>query len=64
MVGLHPVELKTLTYYRGLYNSAWVGSLIAMQAALFLWFIKANIIYTPDKIAAARKWVPVLVGII
>jgi PiT family inorganic phosphate transporter len=32
-------------------------------AALFLWFIKANIIYTPDKIAAARKWVPVLVGI-
>ena len=32
-------------------------------AALFLWFITANIIYTPDKIAAARKWVPVLVGI-
>ena len=32
-------------------------------AALFLWFIKSNIIYQEDKIAAARKWVPVLVSI-
>ncbi|MEO1161722.1 MAG: inorganic phosphate transporter, partial [Pseudomonadota bacterium] len=32
-------------------------------AALFLWFIKSNIIYQDDKIAAARKWVPVLVSI-
>lgn len=34
-----------------------------LSAAGFLWFIKARIIYQPDKIAAARKWVPVLVGI-
>lgn len=32
-------------------------------AALFLWFIKSNIIYQDDKIAAARKWVPVLVSL-
>ncbi|MEO9876237.1 MAG: inorganic phosphate transporter [Anderseniella sp.] len=32
-------------------------------AALFLWFIKSNIIYQEDKIAAARRWVPVLVSI-
>ena len=32
-------------------------------AALFLWFIKANIIYRSDKIIAARRWVPVLVGV-
>ena len=32
-------------------------------AALFLWFIKANIIYRSDKILAARRWVPVLVGV-
>ncbi len=32
-------------------------------AALFLWFIKSNIIYQEDKIAAARKWVPMLVSL-
>ncbi|MGI9511986.1 MAG: inorganic phosphate transporter [Anderseniella sp.] len=32
-------------------------------AALFLWFIKSNIIYQEDKIAAARKWVPMLLSI-
>ncbi|WP_226779155.1 inorganic phosphate transporter [Oceaniglobus trochenteri] len=32
-------------------------------AALFLWLIKSRIIYRDDKIAAARVWVPVLVGI-
>jgi PiT family inorganic phosphate transporter len=32
-------------------------------AALFLWFIKTFIIYREDKIAAARRWVPVLIGI-
>ncbi len=32
-------------------------------AALFLWFIKSNIIYREDKIAAARKWVPTLVSL-
>ncbi|MBC9248461.1 inorganic phosphate transporter [Paracoccus sp. 11-3] len=32
-------------------------------AALFLWFIEARIIHRDDKIAAARIWVPVLVGL-
>jgi PiT family inorganic phosphate transporter len=32
-------------------------------AASFLWLIKSRIIYQEDKIAAARKWVPILVGI-
>ena len=32
-------------------------------AAAFLWFIKTRIIYQDDKISAAKKWVPVLVGI-
>ena len=32
-------------------------------AALFLAFIKSQIIYKEDKIAAARKWVPVLIAI-
>ncbi|HCO89719.1 MAG TPA: anion permease, partial [Alphaproteobacteria bacterium] len=37
-----------------------LGGLIA---ALFLAFIKSRIIYQEDKIAAAKKWVPVLVAI-
>jgi hypothetical protein len=36
MVGLHPVELRTLTYYRGVYNSAWVGSIVAAMTAWLL----------------------------
>jgi hypothetical protein len=36
MVGLHPLELKTLTYYRGVYNSAWVGSIVA---AMITWLL-------------------------
>ncbi len=49
----------------GAIAASWVISpaLGAAIAALFLWFIKARIIYRPDKIAAARTWVPVLVGI-
>ncbi|WP_417523661.1 inorganic phosphate transporter [Marinovum sp.] len=45
--------------------ASWVISplLGGLIAAGFLWFIKSNIIYRDDKIAAARKWVPVLVGI-
>jgi len=33
MVGLHPVEVNTWTYYRGVYNSAWVGSIVAAMTA-------------------------------
>lgn len=40
--------------------SPFLGGLIA---ALFLAFIKAFIIYREDKIAAARRWVPLLLAI-
>ena len=45
--------------------ASWVISPVlgGLVAAGFLWFIKARIIYQEDKIAAARKWVPMLVGI-
>jgi PiT family inorganic phosphate transporter len=45
--------------------ASWVISplLGGLIAAGFLALIKAKIIYQEDKIAAARKWVPVLVGI-
>ena len=49
----------------GLIAASWVISPVlgGAVAALFLAFIKAKIIYQTDKIAAARRWVPVLVGI-
>jgi len=49
----------------GAIAASWVISPILGGgiAALFLWFIKSNIIYQDDKIAAARKWVPLLVSI-
>lgn len=45
--------------------ASWVISPVlgGAIAALFLAFIKAKIIYQDDKIAAARRWVPVLIGI-
>lgn len=45
--------------------ASWVISplLGGLIAAAFLWVIKSRIIYRDDKIAAARKWVPLLVGI-
>jgi PiT family inorganic phosphate transporter len=45
--------------------ASWVISpmLGGLIAAMFLWLIKSRIIYRDDKIAAARTWVPVLVGI-
>ena len=45
--------------------ASWVISPVlgGVVAALFLWFIKSRIVYQDDKIAAARKWVPFLVGI-
>nr|WP_255729537.1 MULTISPECIES: inorganic phosphate transporter [unclassified Epibacterium] len=49
----------------GAIAASWVISpmLGGLIAAAFLWFIKSRIIYRDDKIAAARTWVPVLVGI-
>jgi PiT family inorganic phosphate transporter len=45
--------------------ASWVISPVlgGVIAAAFLWFIKTRIIYQDDKINAAKKWVPVLVGI-
>ena len=44
---------------------SWVISpaLGAAIAVAFLWFIKETIIYTADKVAAARRWVPVLLAV-
>lgn len=44
---------------------SWVVSPImgGVIAALFLAFIKARIMYVEDKIAAARFWVPILIGV-
>ncbi|WP_375172939.1 inorganic phosphate transporter [Pseudooceanicola sp.] len=49
----------------GLIAASWVISplLGGLIAAGFLWFIKARIVYRDDKIASARVWVPVLVGV-
>ena len=45
--------------------ASWVISPVlgGAVAALFLWFIKSRIVYQDNKIAAARRWVPFLVGI-
>jgi PiT family inorganic phosphate transporter len=45
--------------------ASWVISPVlgGLIAALFLWLIKSRIIYQSDKIAAARKWVPILIAI-
>ena len=45
--------------------ASWVISPVlgGIVAAIFLAFIKTNIIYQDDKIAAARKWVPVLIAL-
>ncbi|MFD2740827.1 inorganic phosphate transporter [Sulfitobacter aestuarii] len=49
----------------GMIAASWVISPVlgGAVAALFLAFIKAQILYKDDKIAASRRWVPVLVGI-
>ena len=45
--------------------ASWVISplLGGLIAALFLWFIKSQVSDKNDKIAAARRWVPVLIAI-
>lgn len=49
----------------GAIAASWIISPVlgGAIAAAFLWLIKSRIIYQDDKIAAARKWVPILVGI-
>ncbi len=60
-VGFSLVNWSTM----GAIAASWVISplLGGLIAALFLAFIKLNLIYVPDKIAAARKWIPLLVAI-
>ena len=49
----------------GMIAASWVISPVlgGVIAAAFLAFIKANIIYRDDKIAGAKRWVPVLVAL-
>ena len=49
----------------GTIAASWVISPVlgGVIAAAFLALIKTKIIYVDDKIAAARKWVPILIGI-
>jgi PiT family inorganic phosphate transporter len=60
-VGFQLVNWSTM----GAIAASWVISPIlgGAIAALFLWFIKANLIYREDKIAAARRWIPLLIAI-
>lgn len=60
-VGFNLVNWTTM----GKIAASWVISplLGGVIAAAFLAFIKINIIYQDDKIAAAKRWVPVLLAI-
>jgi PiT family inorganic phosphate transporter len=60
-VGFQLVNWATL----GEIALSWVVSPIlgGVIAAAFLAFIKLNVIYREDKIAAARRWVPMLVAV-
>jgi PiT family inorganic phosphate transporter len=60
-VGFSVVNWPTM----GLIAASWVISPLmgGVIAAVFLAFIKANIIYRDDKIAGAKRWVPVLVAL-
>jgi PiT family inorganic phosphate transporter len=59
--GLSAVDWSTM----GAIAASWVISplLGGLIAAGFLWLIKERIVYQDDKIAAARKWVPILIGV-
>ena len=60
-VGFQTVNWPTM----GAIAASWVISplLGGAIAAAFLAFIKTNIIYRGDKLAAARRWVPLLVAV-
>ena len=59
--GLGVVNWPTM----GAIAASWVISPLmgGIIAALFLWFIKGAILYRTDRISAANKWVPILLGI-
>ena len=59
-VGVDVVDwFVVMSIFASWLSSPLIGGVIA---AAFLAFIKINLIYTEDKVAAARRWVPVLVG--
>ncbi len=60
-IGFGAVNWATM----GKIAASWIISPIlgGIIAALFLAFIKINIIYQDDKIAAAKRWVPVLLAL-
>ncbi|MBT4045911.1 MAG: inorganic phosphate transporter, partial [Rhodospirillaceae bacterium] len=60
-VGFSVVNWPTM----GMIAASWVISPVlgGVIAAIFLAFIKANIIYRDDKIAGAKRWVPILVAL-
>jgi len=60
-VGFDAVNWPVMSAIAG----SWVVSplLGGIIAAMFLGFIKSNIIYRDDKIAAARLWVPILIAL-
>ena len=60
-VGFSVVNWPTM----GMIAASWVISPLmgGVIAAIFLAFIKANITYRDDKIAGAKRWVPILVAI-
>ena len=59
--GFSAVDWNTM----GAIAASWIISPVlgGAIAAAFLAFIKVNIIYTDDKIASARRWVPLLIAI-
>jgi PiT family inorganic phosphate transporter len=59
--GMSAVNWSTM----GAIAASWVISPVlgGAIAALFLYLIKSRIIYRDDKIAAARFWVPILIGL-
>jgi PiT family inorganic phosphate transporter len=59
--GIHAVEWPVI----GAIAASWVISPVmgGIIAAILLGFIKWTIIYRDDRIAASRRWVPVLVGL-
>lgn len=64
--GIASVDVNVVNWMTmGKIAASWVISPVlgGLIAALFLAFIKSRIIYQEDKIAAAKKWVPVLVAI-
>ena len=60
-VGFNVVNWATMSKIA----ASWVISPVlgGVIAALFLFFIKTNIIYRDDKIAAAKRWVPLLIAL-